>query len=87
MARDNMFHDGETKPGAAFGPALAGIDPVETFGQPRQMFGRDPGAMVADDQNTLVRRKPHARLACSGPFLARRFDAGAILLARQQGFF
>src|SRR6202048_4421677 len=55
MARDDMFHDGETKPGAALGPALAGIDPVKTFSQPRQMFRRDPRAMVADAQNTLVR--------------------------------
>src|ERR1700730_19275811 len=55
MARDDMFHNSETKPRAALGPALARIDPVKTFGQPRQVFRRDPGAMVADDQNTLVR--------------------------------
>src|SRR5450759_2457802 len=55
MARDDMFHNGETKPGAALGPALAGIDPVEPFGQTRQMFGRDPGAVVANRQNTLAR--------------------------------
>src|SRR5271154_3393494 len=55
MARDDMFHDGKTKPRAALGPALAGIDPVKPFGQPRQMFRRDPRAMVADAQNTLVR--------------------------------
>ena len=48
MARDDMFHDRETKAGAAFGPALAGIDPVETFGQPRQMFGRNAWAVVAN---------------------------------------
>src|ERR1700732_415694 len=55
MVRDDMFHDGESKPSAALGPALAGIDPIKTFGQPRQMFRRDPGAMVADAQNTLAR--------------------------------
>src|SRR3977135_4281494 len=55
MARDNMFHDGKTKPRPALGPALAGIDPVKPFGQSRQMFRRDPRAMVADGQDTLVR--------------------------------
>src|SRR5690242_2831682 len=55
MARDDMFHDGETKPRAALCPALAGIDPVKAFGQTRQMFRRDPRAMVTDVQNTLVR--------------------------------
>jgi hypothetical protein len=33
-----------------------------------------------------MRLKPHARLACGGPFLARRFDVETILLARQQSF-
>jgi hypothetical protein len=33
------------------------------------------------------RFKPPSRRACGGPFRARRFDVGAILLARPQGFF
>ena len=41
--------------------------------------------LVEKDQP--MRLKPHARLACGGPFRARRFDVGAILLACQQGFF
>src|ERR1700688_4824423 len=69
MARDDMFHDGETKPGAALGPALAGIDPVKTFGQPWQMFRRDPRAMVPDAQNALVRlgRKGNLDLPVDAP--------------------
>jgi hypothetical protein len=47
-------------------------------------FGCRSG-LVAKDQP--MRLKPHARPACGGPFLARRFDVGTILLARQQGFF
>src|ERR1700694_2835369 len=39
-----------------------------------------PG-LVEKDQP--MRLKPHSRLACGGPFLARRFDVGTILLARQ----
>ena len=41
--------------------------------------------LVEKDQP--MRLKPHSRLACGGPFLARRFDVGTILLARQQSFF
>src|ERR1700732_754012 len=41
--------------------------------------------LVEKDQP--MRLKPHSRLACGGPFLACRFDVGAILLARQQSFF
>src|SRR3984893_11382394 len=39
------------------------------------------------DEDELMRFKPHVRLACGGPFLARRFDVGAVLLARRKGFF
>jgi hypothetical protein len=39
------------------------------------------------DKGEPMRLKPHARLACGGPFFACRFDIGAILLACQQGFF
>lgn len=39
------------------------------------------------EKDEAVRLKPHARLAFGDPFLARRFDIGAILLACQQGFF
>ena len=54
MARDDMFHNRETKPGASLGPALAGIDPVKPFGQPWQMFGCDPRAMVTNTKNALA---------------------------------
>lgn len=47
-------------------------------------FGCRSG-LVEKDQP--MRLKPHSRLACGGPFLARRFDVGTILLARQQSFF
>ena len=47
-------------------------------------FGCRSG-LVEKDQP--MRLKPHARPALGGPFLARRFDVGTILLARQQGFF
>jgi hypothetical protein len=47
-------------------------------------FGCRSG-LVEKDQP--IRLKPHSRLACGGPFLARRFDVGTILLARQQSFF
>jgi hypothetical protein len=40
--------------------------------------------LVEKDQ--LMRLKPHLRLACGGPFPARCFDAGTVLLARQQVF-
>jgi hypothetical protein len=39
------------------------------------------------DKDEPVRLKPHVRLARGGPFFARRFDGGAILLACQQSFF
>ena len=39
------------------------------------------------EKDEPMRLKPHVRLACGGPFLARRFDVGAILLGCQQGFF
>ena len=42
-------------------------------------------SLVEKDQP--MRLKPHSRRACGGPFVARRFDVGTILLARQQGFF
>jgi hypothetical protein len=41
--------------------------------------------LVEKDQP--MRLKPHARLALGGPFLARGFDIGAILLACRKGFF
>jgi len=47
-------------------------------------FGCHSG-LVEKDQP--MRLKPHSRLACGGPFLARRFDVGTILLACQQSFF
>ena len=62
MARDDMFDDRETKPGTALSPALARIDPVETFGQPRQMFGGNPGAVVANAQNTVARLRHESDL-------------------------
>jgi hypothetical protein len=41
--------------------------------------------LVKKDQP--MRLKPHARLAHRGPFFARRFDVGTILLGCQESFF
>ena len=43
-----MLDDGEAEPGAADRPAPAGVDPVESLGEARQMLGRDALAAVGD---------------------------------------
>src|SRR3546814_9554213 len=48
MAVDDVLDDGEPQPGAAEVAAAGGIDPVEPFGQARQVLARDALAMVAD---------------------------------------
>ncbi len=47
-------------------------------------LGRGPGL---NEKDQTVRFKPHLRLADHDPGLARPFDAGVILFARQQSFF
>ena len=42
------------KTGAALGAALLHIDPIETLGKPRQMLGRDAGAVVAHRHQHLL---------------------------------
>ena len=51
--------------------------------QARHLGGRS--GLVQEDQP--VRLKPHDRLACQGPFLARLLDVGPIMLAGPQSFF
>ena len=47
MAVHDVLDDGQAKPGAAARPALLHVDAVETFGEARNVFGSDAGAMVA----------------------------------------
>ena len=65
MELDQALGDGETEPGTAFGPALRHIHAVKTFGQPRQMLGRDAGREVAHG---------HRGLAGAGVMLTGVFD-------------
>src|SRR5688500_9152926 len=48
VAQRDMLGDGEAEPGAADRPAAAGVDPVEALGEPGNMLGRDPLALVDD---------------------------------------
>ena len=50
VALDDMLDDREAKPGAAERAAAAGIDAVETLGDPRDVLGRDALALVGDRQ-------------------------------------
>src|SRR5215469_17341979 len=47
MAIENMFDQRQTKSGATLRTAFGDVDPIESFGQPRQMLGRDAGAVIA----------------------------------------
>jgi hypothetical protein len=52
---------GQAEAGAALRAAAAGVDPVEAFGEPRDMLGRDPLALVGDGQHDLLvgQLRPH----------------------------
>jgi hypothetical protein len=54
-----------------------------TAAQARHLGGGS--GLVQEDQS--VRLKPHLRLANAGPFFARLFDVGTIVLAGAQNFF
>src|SRR5262245_12521382 len=51
MPVENVFDDGEAKPGAALLPTGGDADPIEALGQPRQMLRRDAGAVVGHRQH------------------------------------
>ncbi len=55
MAVDHVFHDGETKAGAADGPRPAFIDAVEPFRQARQMFAGNSRPVIGDADDDTVR--------------------------------
>src|SRR6516162_4245712 len=44
---EDMLDERETQSGAALGAALSDIDAIESLGQTRQMFGRNPRPVVA----------------------------------------
>ena len=48
MAREDMFDDGQAKPGAAELAACFGIDAIESLGQAGDVVLRDAGAEIAD---------------------------------------
>ena len=54
-----------------------------TAAQARHLGGGS--GLVHEDQS--VRLQPHLRLANAGPFFARLFDVGTIVLAGAQNFF
>src|SRR5687768_4629038 len=55
MSADDMLDDGETEPGSADRSASAGVDPVESLGQARQMLDRNALAAVDDGKAKLGR--------------------------------
>ena len=48
MPVEHVLDDRESKTGATDAPAMLSADPVEAFGQPRQMLGRDARAVIGD---------------------------------------
>src|SRR5271168_630534 len=55
MARQDVLDDREPEAGAVLRTALPGVDAIESFGQARQMFGRDAAAEVAHGEGPLLR--------------------------------
>src|SRR5262245_23949971 len=47
MARKDVLDDGEAEAGSTLVARFCDIDAIEALGQPRQMLGRDSGAIVA----------------------------------------
>ena len=58
--------------------------PLQTAAAQTRHLGGRSGLV---DEHQSMRLKPHPRLALFLPFLSRRADVGAILLAGQQRFF
>src|SRR5258708_9289299 len=48
MAVDDVLDDREPEPGAAERARAAGVDAIESLGQPRQVLARDPLPLVGD---------------------------------------
>src|SRR4029077_8643403 len=55
MAVDDVLDEREPQAGAAFGAAVAYVDAIEAFGEPRQVLGRNAGAVVAHHDDGLAR--------------------------------
>src|SRR5688572_9041783 len=68
VALQRVLDDGEAETRAAELSRSAGIDAVETLGQPRQVLGRDPDAGVAklDARAALVDPPAHVDAAVGG---------------------
>src|SRR3984957_11061020 len=47
MAIEDMLDQRKAEPGSALGAALGDVDAIEPFRQPRQMFRRDAGPVIA----------------------------------------
>ena len=62
MPVEHVLDQRQTQTGAALRAAVGDVDPVESLGQPRQMLGRDAGAVVAHR---------HARFRRAGAGLRR----------------
>src|SRR5688572_16993357 len=54
MVLQYMLHNGKTEPGAAGRAGPARVHPVESFGQPRQVLGRNPGSRVMHLETALA---------------------------------
>lgn len=50
MRLHQVTYDGETKPGASLITRAGWINPVESLEDPRQVFGRDPRAVICNAQ-------------------------------------
>jgi len=46
MALEDVLHQGEPETGSALGAAFDDVDPIEPFGQSRQVLRGDAGAFV-----------------------------------------
>ena len=52
---DDMLHDREAQSSAAGSTAARGVHAIETLGDPRQVFARDPCSMVRDAKDQPIR--------------------------------
>ena len=67
MAGQDVLDQCEPEAGAALGPALADIDPVETLGQAGNILRCDAGPLVAHFQHPIAVARRHFE-----PYLAVR---------------
>src|SRR5258708_1689254 len=52
---EDVLDQREPEASAALRTAFGHVDPIETFGQPRQVLGRDAGTVVAYPDRSLAR--------------------------------